>query len=110
VFYSDKQFMNALCWLFGLVYFMLTFLMFNFGSRLYLILAAHNDSMQLEEINKTLSQRVVIITSVFTLVFVVRAVHNLFYTLNITQSFYPPDFWSALQWEALVRIISLTHL
>jgi hypothetical protein len=42
------------------------------------------------------------LTSIFSLVFIARTVHNLFYTLNITQSYFPTDMLNPVQWEALV--------
>lgn len=83
--------MTALCWLFGLVYLILAFLMFYYGAKLYQTLSAQIDSIHQEDLLKTLCVRVALLTSIFSLVFIARTVHNLFYTLNITQSYFPQD-------------------
>ena len=58
--------------------------------------------MHQEDLLKTLCLRVALLTSIFSLVFIARTVHNLFYTLNITQSYFPTDILNPVQWEALV--------
>lgn len=108
IYYSNPQFLKAICGLFGVVYLIFAVCMTNYGMRLALILSNLLDNSEKEEkeILKALNVRVISITVLMTLVFAIRAVYNLLFTWGLVPRFYPETV-NPIFWEALVILIFL---
>ncbi|TNV86942.1 hypothetical protein FGO68_gene17573 [Halteria grandinella] len=107
IYFENDQFLKATCGVYGVVYLIFAICMTNYGTRLYLILQNlqdHNESQDDKEILKALGKRVIVMTIIFSLVFGVRAVHNLLFTWGLIPRFYP-QIYNKVAWDSIFTML-----